>query len=71
MTDCRGHSEQGTSCSSCQGRGKKRSKVLKVQLVVQLVTNVVFVQANTAHFALEHYALNVAGMAAAWSLEGI
>lgn len=35
-----------------------------MQLLVQLAANVVFVQANTAYFALEQRALNVAGMSA-------
>ena len=42
-----------------------------MQLLVRLATNVVFVQANIAYFALEQYALYVAGMSAFWSLEGI
>lgn len=42
-----------------------------MQLLVQLATNVVFVRANIAYFALEQYALNVAGVSGFWSLEGI
>jgi len=53
VVDQREHCKQGTRCRSSQERKAREVQVLTVQLLVLLGTNVLFVQANIAYFALE------------------